>query len=306
MEEVFKSLQGMTYISDPNASDSITNYTKKSAAASTDTAVPIAFTAANKRSFKGNGGSGGTMRYRGVRCRPWGRYLLRYETPSPRNGVGSGLLTPPRRLHAPTTVQLELCVGSRLEPISSTRRRSLTRRAIISFHLLPSRSSHSHPAGTLTASVISLANLLTGHRWQTNIPVTSPLGLLLKETLLRTCATDSVSDSFTGTTMTHTPKETVDDMEFFPQKPSDSGLFQEIIQGFIPKKSGELKVTTNCTQHSIAVPVESFSGVTGSESVPYANEVPTKYLQVGQDFLLDDIFQYPDFMGALAARVQNA
>ncbi|XP_039030611.1 uncharacterized protein LOC120165094 [Hibiscus syriacus] len=118
--------------------------------------------------------------------------------------------------------------------------------------------------------------------------------------------TRSATDSFTGTTMTHTLKETVDDMEFFPQKPSDSGLLQEIIQGFLPKKSGERKVTTNCTQHSIAVPVESFGGVTGSESVPYANEVPTKYLQVGQDFLLYDIFQYPDFMGALPARVQNA
>ncbi|XP_039060638.1 ethylene-responsive transcription factor ESR2-like [Hibiscus syriacus] len=221
MEEVFKSLQGMTYISDPNASDSITNYTKKSAAASTDTAVPTAFTAANKRSLKGNGGSGGTMRYRGVRCRPWGRYLLRYETPSPRNGVGSGLLTPPRRLHAPTTSSLANQHSGDFS-VGSSAQRNASPNMVLFRNLLNSSNSslHAPPPQSLADYIPLIHGNASSSSFSFTFPANSsilPCASLLKSFTnnITRSATDSVSDSFTGTTMTHTPKETIDDMEFF-------------------------------------------------------------------------------------------
>ncbi|XVF43909.1 hypothetical protein PTKIN_Ptkin02bG0079300 [Pterospermum kingtungense] len=172
-------------------------------------------------------------------------------------------------------------------------------------------------------------------------------------------ASDKISASFIGSTITLPLKENKSnhttgvaalsncqpDMEFFPQEPSDSGLLQEIIQGFLPKptskKSDDCTRISNCTQDSPVPPVtemsfsqtlsvlqkeikhenlgfhidyhqrvpqkfESFNGINGSQVMPFGNESPVYYPQLGQDCMMDDVFQYPDFMGAFAARVQNA
>ncbi|PPS08968.1 hypothetical protein GOBAR_AA11675 [Gossypium barbadense] len=176
-----------------------------------------------------------------------------------------------------------------------------------------------------------------------------PGGSLLNSSINNTSprASDSISDSFTGSTMTLPLKEsnsshatvapTTDYMEFFPQEPSDSGLLQEVIQGFLPKpgskKQDDSTTTTNCTYHSISSPVnemtlgqslsglkkeplgfyvdynnqavsQQFESFNRTTAMHYANEIPAKHLQVGQD-MLDDIFQYPELMSVLAARVQN-
>ncbi|XP_039038542.1 uncharacterized protein LOC120176103 [Hibiscus syriacus] len=232
MEEIFKSLLGMTYVSDPNASDSITNYTKKSAAASTDTAVPAAARAANKRSLKGNGGSGGTMR---------DIYCIRHKFGQSSNWSSLA------NQHFD-----DFSIGS-----SAQRNASLN---MVLFRNLLNSSLHAPPPQSLADYIPLVHGNASSSSISFTFPANSsifPCTSLLKSFTnnITRSTTDSVSNSFTDTTMTHTLKETVDDMEFFPQEPSDSGLLQEIIQGFLPKKSGEHKVTSNCTQHSIAVPV---------------------------------------------------
>ncbi|PPD85830.1 hypothetical protein GOBAR_DD17237 [Gossypium barbadense] len=188
-----------------------------------------------------------------------------------------------------------------------------------------------------------------------SIPTILPGGTSLNSpTSCSLRASGNFADSFIDSTMTLPRKEKnsshktsvpalsnsqADDMEFFRSEPSDSGLLQEIIQGFLPKPSSK-KSDTDCIQHSIVPPVtemsssqslsglkeskksehlggyidycqgvpqqfESFNGITGSQLVPYSNEIPVNHLQLGQDCMVDDICQYPDIMRTLATRVQN-
>ncbi|KAL3511344.1 hypothetical protein ACH5RR_030745 [Cinchona calisaya] len=137
----------------------------------------------------------------------------------------------------------------------------------------------------------------------------------------------------------------VDCMEFFPSEPSDSGLLQEIIQGFFPKDKKILgksdpepalvassDVSMNLSLESglkkrigdaayfeshVLLPqqLENFSGVgVQSQPIPFYNEIyhhPANYNDVhaSQECMLGlgDGFQYPhDLLGAFAAKMQNA
>ncbi|KAL3501130.1 hypothetical protein ACH5RR_035579 [Cinchona calisaya] len=146
--------------------------------------------------------------------------------------------------------------------------------------------------------------------------------------------------STTSTTMTGTNiNDQVDCMEFFPSERSDSGLLQEIIQGFFPKEnvvksqppqpaavvdtfttsgvsdvSGLKKRIGDAAYFDCHVPLpqhlENFAFGVQSQPIPFYNEYhhPVNNVQASQECMLGwvDGFQYPDLLGAFAAEIQNA
>ncbi|KAJ6903889.1 ethylene-responsive transcription factor ESR2-like [Populus alba x Populus x berolinensis] len=60
------------------------------------------------------------------------------------------------------------------------------------------------------------------------------------------------------------PDARAEELEFFPQEPSDSGLLQEIIQGFFPKHSSDKIASSESSGESIAAPTSEIVSVNQS------------------------------------------
>lgn len=133
------------------------------------------------------------------------------------------------------------------------------------------------------------------------------------------------------------------DSEFIPKEPSDSGLLEEIIHGFFPKPKAQNSQPSNDTSSIVSETnfTHSYDGYkrshdddellqqagftyscqTGpaqfgnlnhsygtSEEMTFVNGLPMN-MQMGMESgnsMMENLFQYPEFLNAFAAKMQNA
>ncbi|KAJ9176317.1 hypothetical protein P3X46_011644 [Hevea brasiliensis] len=150
---------------------------------------------------------------------------------------------------------------------------------------------------------------------------TSAFSTFSSGSLVNPSSGSNVSDTFTGSSMSSLPlnehnrsynfsggsdrtNSQADYMEFFPQEPSDSGLLQEIIQGFLPKPSDKIdssKSSINCTGQSTVAPVPEMSAYSSLDelrrSIKSEHLVKNEHLGVYLDHYHGGPAQFESFQG---------